>query len=313
MAKRSAKATSPLWKRVVAFLALFVLLSGLVGPRIISGSLLSDGGFWIYGSLGKATVFGVIAFGLLVWHRAPALKLQPWRLTSGTWLAAALLTYAAAWAAVTRLLAGERTTSYLVVAHAGLVGTVGLLAIGCLGWQNLQQLYGAYRRQLGQALGIAAAFYVFLTAVYALWQPLAGIVLYGTQMLLGASGIESQIVPPFTLLFDKFGVTIAQTCSGIESIALFSGLYAVVGLLDWQRLNKRRYLLMFPLALTLLFGLNIVRVYLLILAGYFINPAIAFSLFHTYAGMVFFILYSVAFWLLAYGYLITKSPKEDQK
>ena len=108
---------------------------------------------------------------------------------------------------------------------------------------------------------------------------------------------------------DKFGITVAEFCSGIESIALFTALYAIVGLLDRHRLNIKRYLWIFPIALVLLFGLNIVRVYSLIMAGYYIDPEIAFSLFHTYAGMVFFILYSVVFWLVAYKYLL-KAPRK---
>jgi exosortase/archaeosortase family protein len=196
-----------------------------------------------------------------------------------------------------------------MLAHIGIIGAVLLLALGCFGQDNLRQLGRGYRRELLWALAIAAGFYAFLTAVYALWQPLAGVVLACTKALLGWQGIESEIVPPYTLLFDKFGVTIAQTCSGIESIALFSGLYAIVGLLDWQQLDHRRYLVVFPLALALLFGLNIIRVYLLIVAGYYIDPQIAFSLFHTYAGMVFFILYSVAFWLTTYKHLLRKPPR----
>jgi len=62
-----------------------------------------------------------------------------------------------------------------------------------------------------------------------------------------------------------------------------------------------------------LFVLNIVRVYGLIMAGYYINPEIAFSLFHTYAGMVFFILYSAVFWAVAYRYLINRKEVRYDK
>jgi exosortase/archaeosortase family protein len=53
-----------------------------------------------------------------------------------------------------------------------------------------------------------------------------------------------------------------------------------------------------------LFGFNILRVFVLILGGYFINPHIAFSLFHTYAGMIFFIIYSALFWGVCYKYML---------
>jgi exosortase/archaeosortase family protein len=65
-------------------------------------------------------------------------------------------------------------------------------------------------------------------------------------------------------------------------------------------------LLAFVPALLLLFGLNILRVYVLVMAGYYINPQIAFSLFHTYAGMVFFIIYSGIFWAVSYKWMLQK-------
>jgi exosortase/archaeosortase family protein len=77
-------------------------------------------------------------------------------------------------------------------------------------------------------------------------------------------------------------------------------------MMDWKRLHVRRYFVVFPLALLGLFACNILRVFGLVMAGYYINPRIAFSLFHTYAGMLFFILYSAIFWALAYRHLLKK-------
>jgi exosortase/archaeosortase family protein len=119
--------------------------------------------------------------------------------------------------------------------------------------------------------------------------------------------ISTTLILPNILLTDKFGITVAESCSGIESIALFSGLYIIVGLLDRERLNIRRYIWVFPAALAMLFALNIVRVFALIAAGYYINAEFAFSLFHTYAGLIFFILYSVIFWAAFYRYLMAPS------
>ena len=181
-----------------------------------------------------------------------------------------------------------------------------------MGWANLTRLWDAYRRQLQLAAGIAVAFFAFLTLVYALWQPLASVVMYCVDALLRLTGLVTLVVPPNTLILDKFGITIAEYCSGIESIALFTGLYLIVGLLDWPRLNRRRYFIVFPFALLLLMALNVVRVYGLIVAGYFINPEIAFSLFHTYAGLVFFIIYSAIFWAVAYKHLVYNKAHNEQ-
>jgi exosortase/archaeosortase family protein len=208
------------------------------------------------------------------------------------------------WTSVSRLLTGQNTGINIALAHAGLILSVFFATLGCLDPQNIWRIGKRYKKQLMQAAVIAGLFYLFLLAVYALWKPLAAIVLVGVHGLLSMTSITTEIILPNTLLTSKFGITIAEYCSGIESIALFSGLYLIVGLLDMKRLNMRRYLMIFPLALALLFALNILRVFGLIAAGYSINQEIAFSLFHTYAGMVFFILYSAAFWTFAYKFIV---------
>lgn len=299
-------AITPLIGRVIVFAAILVVISGVIGPRIISGGILFRDGFALYGGIGKTVLFGLIACILLVRHNKTHVVLRQWRPALLGWLLAACLTLACAWIAVDNLLAGQHNFYNLLGAHAGLWVSVAFAALGCFGPKNIQLLWRSYARDIISSAALALLFYVFLLGVYALWQPLASVVLASVAVLLDASGLPATMVPPHTLIFDKFGITIAEYCSGIESIALFSGLYAIVGLLDWQRLQKRRYFVVFPFALFLLFVLNIVRVYGLIMAGYYINPQIAFSLFHTYAGMVFFILYSALFWGIAYKYLLNK-------
>jgi exosortase/archaeosortase family protein len=301
-----SKITTSLLGRVVIFLGFFVLLSGINGPRIISSDILFRDGFAIYGGLGKAAIFGLIALVLLVRSKGFELKLRSWQPVQLAWFAAALGLCIAAWVNVSSLLAGERTVWSLLLAHGGLILSTVTGAIACMGPTNVKVLWRTYQRQLLQAFAISGLFYIFLLVIYALWMPLASVVLTGVHALLGLTNIATQVIPPNVLLTEKFGITVAQYCSGIESIALFTGLYVLIGLLDRSRLNARRYALVFPAALIILFGLNIVRVFGLVIAGYYINPEIAFSLFHTYAGMIFFILYSAVFWALAYKHIFNK-------
>lgn len=302
------KIITPLLSRVIIFLCLFVVLSGLIGPRIISSDVLLRDGFVIYGTLGKAFIFGGIALGLLAWHKKARLKLEPWDTTLIGWLAAGVLAGSIAWLLIDKLIGGQFEPHHVIAAHASLVLSVLCIALGCFGIGNIRLIWQFYRREIIISVLLTMGFYLFLLAVFALWQPLAAIVLYAVNGLLTMSGLTALVAPPHSLVFDKFGITVAEHCSGIESIALFTSLYAIVGLLDWPRLNKKRYFVIFPFALAVLFGLNILRVYGLIMAGYYINPAIAFSLFHTYAGLVFFILYSALFWTIAYRHLL--KPKE---
>ncbi len=301
-----SKITTPLIGRVVIFLGLFVLISGVNGPRIIGGDIMFRDGFAFYGSLGKAAIFGLIALVLLVRHKGFRVGLKPWRVQQLGWLAASAGLTTVAWISVSRLLADERTAANLILAHGGLLLGAATAGLACFGLGNLALLWRTYKGEILQAGVIAAAFYLFLLGVYALWRPLAAMVLASVHVLFGFTSVPTEVVPPNVLITDKFGITVAEFCSGIESIALFTGLYVIVGLLDRQRLRLGRYLLVFPCALVVLFGLNILRVFGLIAAGYYIDQQIAFSLFHSYAGMIFFILYSVAFWGVAYKYLVSQ-------
>jgi exosortase/archaeosortase family protein len=306
---RLTKTITPLIWRGIVFLCLFVAISGMFGPRIISSTILFRDGFGVYGGIGKAMIFGMIAFVLLV-HRAQSqVTLRPWRLVLLIWFGIAAILHMAAWIGVTHLLNGQRTLYNLLLAHGGLLAGLGCLIVGCVGAKNIRSIWYTCHREIITATMLAGIFYLFLLGVYALWQPLATVVLHSVNSLLGVSGIHATIIPPNTLLLDKFGITVAEYCSGIESIALFTSLYAIVGILDWCRLQKQRYFIVFPIALIILCGLNILRVYGLIMAGYYINPQIAFSLFHTYAGMMFFILYSAAFWAVSYKHLLNNSEK----
>lgn len=309
MVRRIILAITPLFWRVIVFLIIFLVVSGIFGPRIVASDIMFSDGFAAYGGIGKALIFGLIAFWLLVRHNKQKLILRPWHPALIGWICLGACMLAIAWICVDGLLAGERTVANLVGAHAFLLTGLLLAAYGCFGSNNTYLVWRAYQREMCIALALSALFYIFLIAVYALWQPLASVVMLAVNWLLGISGLESTILPPNTLLFDKFGITIAEFCSGVESIALFTSLYAVVGLLEWKRLRRRRYFYVFPIALLALFALNILRVYGLILAGYYINPEIAFSLFHTYAGMVFFVIYSAIFWSVSYRHLLNKPEK----
>jgi exosortase/archaeosortase family protein len=304
---------APLLTRTAVFLAVFVVFSGIIGPRIISHGLIGKDGFQIYGGAGKALLFGVLALLLLIQRKGPIVALKRWHWTNGLWLAMAILALLGAWAGVDELIAGVHGASWPIFVHVCLLASIVFAAGATFGPANLRLLTKTYKRELLISLGLAVVFYGFLYAVYGLWRVMATVVLHSVQWLMERVGPKSIIIPPRTLIFNKFGINIAEYCSGIESIALFTALYALIGVLDWQRFNHRKYLWIFPAALIVLFGLNILRVFVLILGGYYINPQIAFSLFHTYAGMVFFIIYSALFWALSYRWLLDSNKRAVHK
>jgi exosortase/archaeosortase family protein len=297
--------------RVGVFLSVFVVFSGIIGPRIVSHGLVEHDGFQIYGGAGKALLFGVLVLLLLTYRKDEKLQLNGWHPKQIIWLVLSVMALAVAWLGVDRLIAGHTAITWVLLTHAGIIVSVILAAGGTIGPRNLRALGKVYKKEILLSLTLAVLFYAFLYLVYGLWRVLATVALHSVSWLLGVIGIHSTILPPRTLLLSKFGINIAQYCSGIESIALFSALYGLIGVLDWRHFNHRKFLWIFLPALIVLFIFNILRVFVLILGGYYINPQIAFSLFHTYAGMVFFIVYSAVFWASCYKYMLVAS-KSDQ-
>jgi exosortase/archaeosortase family protein len=303
---RKFKVAKPLLNRLAAFILICLIYSGAIGPRIISGGILYKDHFGFYGGLGKSLLFALVAFGLLA-YRKKIVATNKWRYINILWLTLSVICYLIAWVMINKLLEGNR--ELIVIIYSQLLIWLSLIfaLIGTFGFYTLKEIIAFYRKELIYALVLAILFYGLLTFVYGLWRILAGVVLHNVKWLLNLTGIKSFIILPRTLVLNKFGINIAQYCSGIESIALFSGLYILVGILDWNKFNHKKFLMIASPALIILFGFNILRVYVLILAGYFINPQIAFSLFHTYAGMVFFIIYSTLFWGVTYRWMINNS------
>jgi exosortase/archaeosortase family protein len=299
------KAASPLLARVAAFLVIFVVISGVIGSRIIAHGLVTKYGFQIYGGSGKSLLFGFMCLAILAYRKGFNGKLETWRVANPIWVMA-VLSMGTAWYSVGKLIAGDSGPPWLLLAHISLLGTVILAAIGIFGPTNIRLLVVKYHNEVLISVGLSVLFYILLMVIYGFWGVLASLVLYSVSCLLKISGISVSVINQRTLLLSKFGITVTKYCSGIESIALFTGLYFLIGVLEWGNFNRARFFGLFLPALVVLFSFNILRVFGLILGGYYINPHIAFSLFHTYAGMLFFILYSLIFWRASYGWLLRK-------
>ena len=287
---------------------MFFAFSAAVGSRIITHGLVGQDGFQIYGGAGKALLFGLVCLAVLIHRRGAGVEPRSWSVLNLLWVPAAL-SMGAAWYSIGRLSPGVDGLAWEVVAHVCLLGGVALAAAAAFGPSNLYALARWYWREIIVSVVLAAAFYCFLTVVYGLWNVLAGVVLRSVTVLLRVSGVDVTLAHQHTLILGTFGVDIARYCSGIESIALFTALYLLVAVLDWKRLDHKRLGLLFLPALAVLFGVNIARVYALILAAYYVNATIALGFFHTYAGMVFFIIYSALFWKVSYGWLLVKPDR----
>lgn len=288
-----------------AFLAAFLAVSGILDWRTLHFGIANSYGFGLYGEAGKALLIGIIVFILLVRRSQNTFKLKSWELGALGWLLGTAAMTIVSWVAISEFGAARSRMGWLLIAHVSLIVAVLLLLFFAFGARNIYTLVTyTYRREVLMALGLSVCFELCLLGLYMLWPVLSSVILSSVRVLFDNIGIQAVFIQPYTLIFSKFSVTVGEYCSGIDSAALFTGLYAIIGVLDWPRINHKKYLAVLIPALLVLFSFNILRVFLLILAGYYISPQIAFSLFHTYAGMVFFMVYSAVFWGVGFKWML---------
>ena len=101
------------------------------------------------------------------------------------------------------------------------------------------------------------------------------------------------------LTVENFSVGISKVCSGIDSLLFFISLFAILVVLNWKELDKKRMAVLFIPGLIGTFILNIIRVFLIILIAVKISPKFAVDLFHTNAGWILFLAYFIGFWHFA--------------
>jgi len=307
---------TPLLYRIMLFVLLFVLISGVTGSWLIAQKkLLFPFHFGIYGSAGKVILFSIISFLLLTKDRILGIALDrpTWR--NFLWGASIVVNVGLFFFFAPGLIGSSQFSDAPVLSlltHATLWGAGMSIVLAVFGWKYMFQVWDRFRKELVISLSLAIGFYFSFQYIFKLWPYLSGVVLVAVSNMLMLTGFQVQIIRPLTLLVPGFAVTIGEYCSGIESMFLISVLYIMIGCIEWQKLRFKRYFLLFPLLLIGMFGLNIIRVYGIILAGVWISPEIAAKLFHTYLGMILFMVYFVIFLTWAYPSLLQPKPGKEQ-
>lgn len=91
-----------------------------------------------------------------------------------------------------------------------------------------------------------------------------------------------------------FVVAVADSCSGIEGVALITGFMALYAILFRSTLRMGRFwAVLWPAALLLSWSLNALRIALLIEIGAHGAPELAVNGFHSFAGWLFFIVLAI--------------------
>lgn len=301
------KYLTPLFLRLSIFVILFITLTGLIGSWIIGNKLLYSYYFYIYPNMGKMIIFSIILFILLTRSTLPIFKLPPYNRLNLIFIALAFVFTVLFSVLQQLLLQTESFTSSItlsLVSHAVVVSVPIFLILGCFGTDALVKFWQLYRKQILICLGVSIVFYFAIFQVWKLWPYLSDIVLRAVHFLFSLTFEPVVRIPPRALFVKNFVVSIEEACSGVDSLFLFSTLYICIGTIDWKKFHKLKLILMFFPAVIGLFLVNILRVYLLILIGVLTSPQVTIQLFHTYLGMILFIIYFTVFWKFTYRWMM---------
>ncbi len=165
----------------------------------------------------------------------------------------------------------------------------------------LKELYNSFRDEFFLAIAISVVLYNLLMFFQGQWLYISGTVARILYYLLSRFYEVGFYIGPGAPVIDVrgFAVNIGAPCSGIDSMLLFFSFFAALFALDYTRLKKGLYALLFLVGLVGVFFVNVLRLFLLIIAGIYISPAFAVGLFHTNAGWIFFLLYFLLYyWLI---------------
>ncbi len=173
------------------------------------------------------------------------------------------------------------------------------------GFKFIKDFFKEYKKGLSLVLIGVIIVYNLIRQFQNLWPYLSGFVGKSTVYLLGFFGDASlrfsNNLP--VVMFNNFGAGIAKTCSGIDSIFLFTALYLGVLAWDYKILNKKKMLIMFIPGVVGAFMLNILRIFVLFIIGAYWSRDFALNAFHTNASAILFLIYFGVFWWLLYKWM----------
>jgi len=293
-------------RKLVVFCVLFILVTGILGPWIISTKLLYGFHFFIYPNMGKMILFSAIAFIILARHSIKDIKKIEYKRVNLIFIGLAFAVIPIFFYFAKLLLLEKSFTSNLslsLLTHALAVSVPVLLVFGVFGLNFIIYFIRKFKKEISICFVLSIFFYFAIFQVWKLWPYFSGVVLKSVAFLLSLTISPVAEVGNLTLFVDDFAVRIEQACSGLDSMFLFTSLYVLIALVDWKEFNKKKLIFMYFIALIGLFGVNILRVYALILVGVYFDPKLTLQLFHTYLGMVLFMIYFFLFWIKAYKWM----------
>ena len=284
------------------FLGLFVLISFVIGQRIVASSLLYGFKLFIYGGMGKVLLFSIFGFVLLYRDRLLKLKFCKYGLKNILFLVLSLITTVGFYILELNIEIFSPEVFSIFLVHLLFLSIFVFLGLGVFGLKFLGDFFRKFKNELGYFLIFGIVVYFLMNQVWKLWPYLSLAVTWVSAYLLEFIGNVS-LIDSYTINFNGFSAKIGEACSGVYSIFIFTSLYLFAVILDWKKLDIKKAMLIFVPAVLGAFLVNIFRVFLLFVVGAFFSRTVAVGLYHSYVGMIFFLIYFGVFWSLAYKWM----------
>ncbi len=291
-----------LWNTLY-FVILFIIFSGIVGVSVFSNGLLNTWKLEIYGRIGYIILFSMAGFILLYRKRLTEFKAFKRKTRDTIMLVLSFLLLGGFYILSNNINKINSSIINIIWFHIFALSIFVFLVLGVYGVGFVKSFVKKFKKELVYFLIFGIIVYSLMKAVWSLWPYLSLGVLESVKFLLRIIGINVEILGPAIIRVNGFAVEIAEACSGIYSIFIFSALYLFIVFLDWNKMNKKKAIAVFIPAVLGAFAFNILRVFILMLVGAYISRDLALGLYHSYSGMIFFLIYFGLFWWGCYRWM----------
>ena len=191
------------------------------------------------------------------------------------------------------------------------LATLSTLALSALPMATWRGVFGRGGTSLALGLGVGVlAWSAANQAGHVFWHPFGDTTISTVHGLLEWFTGKAVLDPSaFVTGTDRFTVRVGIGCSGYEGIGLASVLVGTYLWIARERLRFPFALVLFPLAVTSMWTLNVVRITGLILIGHAGFPDLALGSFHSRVGWILFCVVSLALIALAERSRILRSER----
>lgn len=284
------------------FVGLFIIISLIIGQKIVTSSLLYDFSIFIYGGMGKILLFSILGFILLYRDRLLKLDIPTFNKSNIIFLAISFILVISFYILELNISSITPNIISILLVHLLFLSIFVFLILGIFGLKFIKSFAKKFKKELIYFLIFGIIVYSLMNLVWQLWPYLSMIVLKISNFLLSFFG-NTSVIGNDVLVFNAFSAKIGEACSGIYSIFIFTALYLFAVIMDWKKLNHKKVILLFIPAVIGAFFVNVFRVFLLFIIGEFVSRDLALGLYHSYVGMIFFLIYFGLFWGLNYKWM----------